>query len=106
MSGRRLTQSCPDYFRDLAFIVSAGGPPDLNKINAVMARHGLVAVMPIAMTQPTCSLPAVIKNPCLPRKSLRLARPKTGRFLCFNSPAGLGSDGLRMYLYESFFRSD
>jgi quercetin dioxygenase-like cupin family protein len=36
----------PDYFREIAAIVNAGGPPDLEKIKAVMARHGLVAVMP------------------------------------------------------------
>lgn len=33
----------PDYFRDIAAVVSAGGPPDPAKIAAVMARHGLVA---------------------------------------------------------------
>jgi hypothetical protein len=36
----------PDYFQEMAAIVNAGGPPDPNKINGVMARHGLVAVMP------------------------------------------------------------
>jgi quercetin dioxygenase-like cupin family protein len=36
----------PDYFRDIATIVTAGGPPDLDKIKAVMAKHGLIAVMP------------------------------------------------------------
>jgi quercetin dioxygenase-like cupin family protein len=36
----------PDYFRDIATIVNAGGPPDLDKIKAVMAKHGLIAVMP------------------------------------------------------------
>jgi quercetin dioxygenase-like cupin family protein len=33
----------PDYFRDIAAVVNAGGPPDPAKIAAVMARHGLVA---------------------------------------------------------------
>jgi quercetin dioxygenase-like cupin family protein len=33
----------PDYFRDIAAVVSAGGPPDPAKIAAVMAKHGLVA---------------------------------------------------------------
>ena len=33
----------PDYFRDIAAVVSAGGPPDPAKIKEVMARHGLVA---------------------------------------------------------------
>jgi quercetin dioxygenase-like cupin family protein len=36
----------PDYFREIATIVNAGGPPDLDKIKAVMAKHGLIAVMP------------------------------------------------------------
>jgi quercetin dioxygenase-like cupin family protein len=31
----------PDYFRDIAAIVDAGGPPDLGAIAAVMKRHGL-----------------------------------------------------------------
>lgn len=35
----------PDYFREIAAIVNAGGPPDVEKIKAVMAKHGLVAVM-------------------------------------------------------------
>jgi quercetin dioxygenase-like cupin family protein len=38
----------PDFFRETAAIVNAGGPPDLEKIKAVMAKHGLVAVMPPA----------------------------------------------------------
>ena len=38
----------PDYFKETAAIVNAGGPPDLEKIKAVMAKHGLVAVMPKA----------------------------------------------------------
>jgi quercetin dioxygenase-like cupin family protein len=32
----------PDYFRDIAAIINAGGPPDLEKIKAVMTRHGLI----------------------------------------------------------------
>jgi quercetin dioxygenase-like cupin family protein len=36
----------PEYFREMAAIVNTGGPPDIEKIKAVMARHGLVAVMP------------------------------------------------------------
>jgi quercetin dioxygenase-like cupin family protein len=36
----------PDYFKETAAIVNAGGPPDIEKIKAVMARHGLVAVVP------------------------------------------------------------
>jgi quercetin dioxygenase-like cupin family protein len=35
----------PDFFREAAAIVNAGGPPDLEKLKAVMARHGLVADM-------------------------------------------------------------
>ena len=36
----------PDYFREMAAIVNAGGPPDLEKIKAVMTRHGLVPALP------------------------------------------------------------
>jgi quercetin dioxygenase-like cupin family protein len=36
----------PDYFKKTAAIVNAGGPPDIERIKAVMAKHGLVAVMP------------------------------------------------------------
>jgi quercetin dioxygenase-like cupin family protein len=35
-----------DYFREMAALVSAGGPPDVEKMKAVMAKHGLVPVMP------------------------------------------------------------
>src|SRR5580765_7532466 len=36
----------PDFFKEAAAIVNAGGPPDVKKLNAVMAKHGLVGVMP------------------------------------------------------------
>jgi quercetin dioxygenase-like cupin family protein len=36
----------PDFFKETAAIVNAGGPPDLQKLKAVLAKHGLVAVMP------------------------------------------------------------
>ena len=36
----------PDYFRDMAAISNAGGPPDLEKIKAVMTKHGLVPALP------------------------------------------------------------
>ena len=36
----------PEFFREAAAIVNAGGPPDVKKLNAVMAKHGLTAVMP------------------------------------------------------------
>ena len=36
----------PDFFKETAAIVNAGGPPDLEKLKAVLTRHGLVAVMP------------------------------------------------------------
>jgi hypothetical protein len=34
----------PDYYREIAAIVNAGEPPDLDKIKSVMAKHGLTAV--------------------------------------------------------------
>jgi quercetin dioxygenase-like cupin family protein len=36
----------PDYFKEMAALVSAGGPPDVEKMKAVMTKHGLVPVMP------------------------------------------------------------
>ena len=38
----------PDFFMEAAAIVNAGGPPDLKKLSAVMAKHGLVPVLPAA----------------------------------------------------------
>jgi quercetin dioxygenase-like cupin family protein len=32
----------PEFFKEAAAIVNAGGPPDLEKVKAVMAKHGLV----------------------------------------------------------------
>ena len=34
-----------DFFEEMAAIVNAGGPPDVEKLKAVMAKHSLVAVM-------------------------------------------------------------
>jgi len=36
----------PDFFKESAAIVNAGGPPDVEKLKVVLARHGLVAAMP------------------------------------------------------------
>jgi quercetin dioxygenase-like cupin family protein len=36
----------PEYFQDIADIINAGGPPDLEKIKAVMNKHGLVPASP------------------------------------------------------------
>ena len=36
----------PDFFKEMAALVSAGGPPDVEKMKAVMMKHGLVPVMP------------------------------------------------------------
>ncbi len=38
----------PDFFKDAAAIVNAGGPPDLEKLKAVMSKHGLVPAMAAA----------------------------------------------------------
>jgi quercetin dioxygenase-like cupin family protein len=35
----------PDFFKESAAIVNAGGPPDLEKMKAVMLKHGLVPLM-------------------------------------------------------------
>ncbi len=36
----------PDYFREIAAIINSGGPPDLEKIKAVMISYGLVPALP------------------------------------------------------------
>ena len=36
----------PDYFKEMAAIVNAGGPPDVEKLKLVMLKHGLVPVIP------------------------------------------------------------
>src|SRR6516164_2691467 len=36
----------PDFFKETAAIVNAGGPPDVEKLKAVMLKHGLVPAMP------------------------------------------------------------
>ncbi len=35
----------PEYFKDIAEIVNAGGPPDLEKMKLVFKKHGLVPVI-------------------------------------------------------------
>jgi quercetin dioxygenase-like cupin family protein len=35
-----------EFFEEMAAIVNAGGPPDVEKLKAVMAKHGLVPVKP------------------------------------------------------------
>lgn len=36
----------PIYFKEIAEIINAGGPPDIEKIKFVMTKHGLVPAMP------------------------------------------------------------
>jgi quercetin dioxygenase-like cupin family protein len=36
----------PDFFKEAAAIVNAGGPPDVERLKAVLLKHGLVPVMP------------------------------------------------------------
>ena len=51
-AARALIIMSPDvgaqYFRDVADVVGAGGPPDRSKLLAVMARYGLVPAAPRA----------------------------------------------------------
>jgi len=35
----------PSYFKDVAAVVNAGGPPDMLKLKQVLLNHGLVPVM-------------------------------------------------------------
>jgi quercetin dioxygenase-like cupin family protein len=37
----------PDFFKEVTAIVHAGGTPDLEKIQAVMTKHGLVPALPL-----------------------------------------------------------
>jgi quercetin dioxygenase-like cupin family protein len=38
----------PNFFKEAAAIVNAGGPPDIEKLKAIMAKHGLVpAPLPV-----------------------------------------------------------
>lgn len=36
----------PNYFKEVAAIINAGGPPDVEKLKLVMAKHGLIPAMP------------------------------------------------------------
>ena len=36
----------PAYFREIAEVINAGGPPDMLSVLAIMQRHGLEPVMP------------------------------------------------------------
>lgn len=36
----------PDYFREIAAVINAGGPPDMQKVLAIMKTHGLEPVKP------------------------------------------------------------
>ena len=36
----------PAYFREIAAVINAGGPPDMQKVLAIMQRHGLEPVRP------------------------------------------------------------
>ena len=38
----------PDFFKETAAIVNAGGPPNIEKLKAVLAKHGLKPAMPPA----------------------------------------------------------
>ena len=40
----------PIYFKEVAEIVNAGGPPDIEKLKMVMAKHGLIPAMPRMQT--------------------------------------------------------
>ena len=35
-----------EFFREMAVIINAGGPPDLETIKAVMMKHGLIPALP------------------------------------------------------------
>ena len=35
----------PDYFKDIAEVINAGGPPDIARMKEIMRHHGLVPVI-------------------------------------------------------------
>jgi hypothetical protein len=41
----------PGFFKEMAVIINAGGPPDVEKLKGVMLKHGLVPVMPAATSR-------------------------------------------------------
>jgi quercetin dioxygenase-like cupin family protein len=43
----------PDFFKESAAIINAGGPPDIEKLKAVLIRHGLEPAMPIPVRTST-----------------------------------------------------
>jgi quercetin dioxygenase-like cupin family protein len=38
----------PDYFIEIAAVINAGGPPDIEKLKTVMINHGLIPAKPTA----------------------------------------------------------
>jgi quercetin dioxygenase-like cupin family protein len=36
----------PIFFKEIAALVNAGGPPDLQKLGVIMSKHGLIPVLP------------------------------------------------------------
>lgn len=36
----------PDFFKESAAVVNAGGPPDIEKLKTVLSKYGLVAAVP------------------------------------------------------------
>jgi quercetin dioxygenase-like cupin family protein len=41
----------PEFFKEAAAIVNSGGPPDIERLKTVMAKHGLVPALPQRGTQ-------------------------------------------------------
>ncbi len=41
----------PDFFKEAAALVNAGGPPDVEKLKAVLLKHGLVPAPPPGVTR-------------------------------------------------------
>jgi len=39
----------PEFFQEMAAIVNAGGPPDVEKLKTVMLKHGLVPCRPVGV---------------------------------------------------------
>lgn len=47
----------PEFFKEAAAIVNGGSPPDVEKLKAVMTKHGLVPAMPQAGARASAGTP-------------------------------------------------
>jgi hypothetical protein len=62
----------PQYFREVAAIVNAGGPPDRAKLTATMQRFGLLAAPPeCSRNSRKDGVPSIRAAPLFHRRKMR-----------------------------------